>query len=249
MSKYGWKRDLPDFRDYIYEPPKQMLLKLPVKINLHSKFPSVYNQGALGSCTANAIGAAFEFELLKQKLTDFIPSRLFIYYNERVMESSVSIDSGAQIRDGIKSISKKGVCHETSWPYIISKFKNKPGDKCYEEALQNQLISYHSLNNDLMTMKSCLADGYPFVFGFSVYDSFEGADVAKTGKVKMPLKTEHLLGGHAVCAVGYDDAIKRFIVRNSWGSTWGKEGYFTMPYEYLTNAKLASDFWTIRLVE
>ena len=248
-ASYGWNKDLPDFRDFLFKPQKETLLKLPKKINLQSKCPPIYDQGQLGSCTANAIGAAFEFELLKQKLADFIPSRLFIYYNERIMEDSVNNDSGAQIRDGIKSINKQGVCTETSWPYIISKFKSKPSTKCYKEALKNQLISYQSLSNNLNTMKSCLADGYPFVFGFSVYDSFESPAVAKTGHVKMPLKTEKLIGGHAVCAVGYDDATQRFIVRNSWGATWGKSGYFTMPYTYLTNDKLAGDFWTIRLVE
>jgi len=248
-TKYGWKKDIPDFRDFIYRPAKKTLISLPVKINLRSECPPIYDQGKLGSCTANAIGAAFEFELIKQKLNDFTPSRLFIYYNERAIEGSVNEDSGAQIRDGIKSINKKGVCKETSWPYITSKFKNKPSTKCYAEALKNQLISYHSLNNNLNTMKSCLADGFPFVFGFSVYNSFESSDVAKTGTVKLPLKTENLLGGHAVCAVGYDDALQRFIIRNSWGEAWGKGGYFTMPYAYLSNPKLSSDFWTIRLVE
>jgi len=246
---YGWKRDLPDFRDFDYKPNKETLLSLPAKVNLRPMCPPIYDQGQLGSCTANAIGAAFEFELLKQKIIDFTPSRLFIYYNERVIEGSVNADSGAQIRDGIKSINKQGVCTETSWPYIITKFKSKPVTKCYTEALKNKLISYHSINNDLNTMKACLADGFPFVFGFSVYDSFESPEVAKTGTVKLPLKTEKLLGGHAVCAVGYDDTLQRFIVRNSWGVAWGKVGYFTMPYAYLTNAKLASDFWTIRVVE
>ncbi len=99
-----------------------------------------------------------------------------------------------------------------------------------------------------MQMKGCLASGYPFVFGFTVYESFESEDVAKTGVVPMPAHTEKVLGGHAVTAVGYDDAQQRFIVRNSWGTDWGMKGYFTMPYAYLTDSNLADDFWTVRLI-
>jgi C1A family cysteine protease len=98
-------------------------------------------------------------------------------------------------------------------------------------------------------MKGCLSEGYPFVFGFTVYESFEGARVAKTGKLNLPKKGEKLVGGHAVMAVGYDDTINRFIVRNSWGAKWGLKGYFTVPYTYLLNENLADDFWSIRLLE
>jgi C1A family cysteine protease len=210
----------------------------------------VYDQGNLGSCTANAIGAAFEFELLKQdKTSDFMPSRLFIYYNERVMEHTVSIDSGAEIRDGIKSVNKQGVCPEKMLPYVITKFTVKPSATCYKEALKHQVLSYHSILRNLEQMKGCLAEGYPFVFGFTVYDSFESLAMSKTGKLNLPKKTEKILGGHAVLAVGYDETVKRFIVRNSWGNNWGLQGYFTMPYAYLTEENLSADFWTIRIVE
>jgi C1A family cysteine protease len=96
-------------------------------------------------------------------------------------------------------------------------------------------------------MKSCLAEGYPFVFGFTVYESFESEEVAKTGKMIMPKKGEAQVGGHAVIAVGYSGS--RFIVRNSWGTSWGMAGYFTMPFDYLLDENLSDDFWTIRLVE
>ena len=91
---------------------------------------------------------------------------------------------------------------------------------------------------------NCLADGYPFVFGFTVYESFETEKVKRTGIVPMPKKNERPVGGHAVLAVGYNQKQKRFLVRNSWGKAWGKDGYFTMPYEYLETQ--AADFWTIR---
>jgi C1A family cysteine protease len=219
-------------------------------IDLREKCPPVYDQGELGSCTANAIGAAHQFEQMKQTSKSFIPSRLFIYYNERAMEgTSPSEDSGAQIRDGIKSIAKQGVCPETEWPYDIKQFSAKPSSTCYKDALNHQALTYARLMQASIHMKGCLAAGYPFVFGFSVYESFESLSVARTGRVYMPKKTERQLGGHAVMAVGYDDALRRFIVRNSWGEKWGMKGYFTIPYDYLVNDDLSADFWTVRLVE
>ena len=98
-------------------------------------------------------------------------------------------------------------------------------------------------------MKGCLASKFPFVFGFTAYESFESPKVAKTGILGMPASDEKVVGGHAVMAVGYDDATRMFIVRNSWGSSWGQKGYYRMPYAYLTDSNLASDFWTIRSVE
>ena len=249
ISRYGWVRDLPDARDLIYAAPRPTVAALPAKVDLTSQFGAVYDQGQLGSCTGNALAGAFEFDLRKQSLPEFIPSRLFIYYNERRIEGTVSSDSGSQIRDGVKTIVRQGVCPETAWPYDISKFANKPPAACYTDALTHQATSYQRVPRTLEQMKGCLAEGFPFVFGFTVYDSFESQDVAKTGVVPMPSPDESVLGGHAVVAVGYDDADERFRVRNSWGTGWGQEGYFTMPYAYLTNSGLAADFWTLRLVE
>lgn len=246
---YGWLPDLPDQRDLSYMATGAVISKLPKKIDLRSACPPVYNQGQLGSCTANAIGAAFQFELVKQKAQSFIPSRLFIYYNERVIENTVNTDNGAMIRDGIKTVNKQGVCPEDMWPYNLSEFAQKPQSACYKEALKHQALSYHRVVRDINQLKGCLSQGYPFIFGFSVYESFESTKVAQTGVLDMPKKDETLLGGHAVIAVGYDDSEKRFIVRNSWGSAWGQKGYFTMPYDYLLHQQLSDDFWMILLVE
>jgi C1A family cysteine protease len=227
-----------------------VLKKLPSKVNLSTKFPALYDQGELGSCTANAIGAAFQFLQKKQKLKDFIPSRLFIYYNERVVLGTINEDSGAMIRDGIKSMNKQGACRETMWPYKIEKFTEKPPQECYKEALKHQVTSYKRLSQNLNQLMGCLADGFPFVFGFTVYDSFMTQSVAKTGKMPMPdLSKESVQGGHAVVAVGYDDSIQCVIVRNSWGKNWGKGGHFMMPYAYIQNPSLCDDFWTMRIVE
>lgn len=250
ISKYGWQPDLPDQRDFTYAAPRTIIRTLPAKMDLRNLCPTVYDQGQLGSCTANAIGAAFEFEMMKQKSAQvFMPSRLFIYYNERVIENSVNNDAGAQIRDGIKSVNNQGVCPEDLWPYVVDKFAEKPPKNSYSSALKHQALSYQRVDRTLSQMQGCLADGYPFVFGFTVYDSFESEQVAKSGKLNMPQKAEKLVGGHAVMAVGYDNSSKRFIVRNSWGDNWGQKGYFTIPYAYLLNGNLSDDFWTIRLVE
>jgi C1A family cysteine protease len=250
VKRFGWTPDLPDARDFMYSAPEAILTTLPTKVDLRgSKMPKVYDQGQLGSCTANAIGAAFEFGQIKQGQKDFMPSRLFIYYNERAMEGTIDTDAGAMIRDGMKSVAKVGVCTEDTWPYDITQFTEKPPAKAYTEAKKHQALVYRRVLGQLHQMQGCLAQGYPFVFGFAVYESFMSPEVAKTGKVPLPPRGEQLIGGHAVLAVGYDDSEQSFIVRNSWGPKWGIKGYCLMPYGYLTDPQLARDFWAVYTVE
>ena len=249
MRKWGWLPDLPDHRDFPYS---FVPVKIPVRVDLTATghCPPVYNQGSLGSCTANAIAAVVDFIRAKQKQKFIYPSRLFIYYSEREMQDTVMWDSGAYIRDGIKSVVKLGVCPEGQWPYDVKRFTEKPPDEAYANALNYQTLVYHRIDNkNLDMLKNVLASGYPFVFGFSVYDSFESEEVRITGKVPMPLDSDSLKGGHAVVAVGYNDRVRRFIIRNSWGSSFGKGGYFSLPYKYVTNYDLAADFWVIRKTE
>jgi C1A family cysteine protease len=248
VQRYGWVPDLPDHRDHYYAAPLVNLGALPAKVDLTPNCPPVYDQGQLGSCTANAIAGAIEFDRMKEHKAVWVPSRLFIYYNERVIEHTVNSDSGAQIRDGIKSVGKQGDAPETEWPYDIAKFTEKPPAKVYTDARKYRVVQYQRVLRNLNQMKGCLASGYPFVLGFTVYESFESPEVASTGVVNVPGPNEQEIGGHAVVAVGYDDSQQRFIVRNSWGSTWGKAGYFTMPYTYLTEPNLSDDFWTVRVV-
>jgi C1A family cysteine protease len=242
---YGYIPDLPDYRDLLLAAPGG---PLPPSADLRAHCPPVYDQGQLGSCTANAIAAAIQYDEIKQGLPSRAPSRLFVYYNERAIEGTVSTDSGAMIRDGIKSVNKVGVCPESEWPYLIRNYAKQPLHLCYLHAADTEAVQYQRVTRDLDHMRACLADGYPFVFGFSVYASFESRVVALDGVVPMPKRGESLLGGHAVMAVGYDDASDRFIVRNSWGTQWGDGGYCTMPYAYLTTRGLSSDYWTIRSV-
>ena len=242
LRNYGWVPDIPDRRDYLYSAIKPVI-RLPKKVDLRAGCSEIEYQGKLGSCTAQALAGNLEF--LDKKIDGLYAdvSRLFIYYNERAVEDTVEYDAGASLRDGIKTLKDDGACHEETWPYVISRFDRKPPPGCYLEAKKHRIESYHRLNamSDLL---ACLAEGYPFVFGFTVYESFESAEVRRTGIARMPKKKETVIGGHAVMAVGYDQAGNRFLVRNSWGKRWGMEGYFTMPFEYLET--IAADFWTIR---
>jgi C1A family cysteine protease len=247
---YGWIPDLPDHRDLAFRAPLARLGPLPKKVDLSPQCPPIWNQGSLGSCTAHAIAAALEFDQQKQQFADvFVPSRLFIYYNERKMEGTVDQDAGAMIRDGIKSVSKQGAPHEPLWPYALEKFRTQPSTAAYADGRKHAAVLYQRVTQDIGQLRGCLAAGYPVVFGFTVYTSFESDAVAASGRVPMPAQKEKVLGGHAVLAVGYDHPAKRFIVRNSWGESWGKKGYGTMPYAYLLDDNLSDDFWTIKLVE
>ncbi len=254
ICKMGWLPDLPDARDFMYAAPLKIMKALPRKMDLSKGCPAVYTQGNLGSCTANSLGVAFEFGRKKQKKVTFMPSRLFLYYNERVIINTVFSDSGAFLRDGIKCLKKQGICKESEWTYDDdpspgAKFTKKPPASCYKNALNYQITSYQRLTGNINILKGCIAEGYPFVFGFTVYDSFL-SKIGSDGIMPMPnFSKEGVVGGHAVIAIGYDDVKEMVLVRNSWGKSWGKNGNFWMPYAYISNANLADDFWTIRTVE
>lgn len=139
IGHYGWAPDLPDHRDLTYSAPAQFLMALPTMVDLRPQCPPVYDQGQLGSCTANSIGGAIQFEQMKQNIANFTPSRLFIYYNERVIENTVNSDSGAQIRDGMKVVAKQGAPPETDWPYDITQYAVKPPAIAYTDAAKHKV--------------------------------------------------------------------------------------------------------------
>jgi C1A family cysteine protease len=254
----NWRRDLPDFRDFKYSKHHLLTAEpLPVSVDLRSQMPPIVDQGQAGSCTANALSGALGFlesQALRNKISSpeefnsntFVPfSRLFIYYNERILEGDPLDDGGAQIRDGIKTLAQYGGCDENIWPYDLNNLFVKPNDPCYTEASQHKISAYYSLDNDLYQLKHALASGSPVIFGFTVYSSFENSEVANTGIMSMPQLTDDVEGGHAVLMVGYNDQDQYFIVRNSWGTSWGQQGYFLMPYQYAASPDLADDFWVI----
>ena len=245
----GWLPDVPDARDIPFRSIFRVPGKVPSSADLRAGCSSIEDQGELGSCTAQALAGALEYLELKA-LRGVLPpnyrdlSRLFIYYNERDSMGTVKEDSGAMIRVGIKTLAKVGACREALWPYDIDKFARKPAVRCYTEAQGHLITSYQRLAS-LQEMKACLAQGMPFVFGFSVYEHAMTREVARTGALRMPKPGERLEGGHAVMAVGYDDASETLLFRNSWGESWGKKGYGQLPYGYLTDRNLSDDFWCI----
>lgn len=245
--QFGWKRDLPDPRDFKFRVAEP--IELPELIDLREQDPLIYNQLESNSCTANAMGGVFQFEQISQQKKDFMPSRLFIYYNTRVIEGTVNEDGGATLRNTMKAMVNDGVCPETKWAFKLSNISVKPNCCCYYTGKRNQVLQYLSVAHDLNEIKQCLTLCHPVAFGFMVFSSFMTEEVAITGVAPIPTVNDSALGGHAVVAIGYDDSKNALIVRNSWGTGWGQNGYFYMPYEYITIPNLSADFWTIRLVE
>ncbi len=252
---YGWRRHLPDQRDHLFSLAEPSGVALPPSIDLRlTNDPPIYDQGALSSCTANAIADLLEHEHLRLgELDPPHPSRLFLYYITRDLEGWPDRDIGAYLRDGFKALRTSGICPESEWPYdhLDTRVNQRPPDECYLNAVNFETLQYRSLPQALDALKGSLVAGLPFVFGFSVYESFESAEVAATGLVPLPLLTERLLGGHAVICLGYEDNTRSFLCRNSWGTGWGlpsAPGHFLLPYDYVTNPNLAADFWGIAFV-
>lgn len=241
----GWKPDLPDIRDHKYAATARKRLPAAVDLRKTGHLPEVWDQGQIGSCTGHGVGALMSYIVHRETGQRFQPSRLFIYYCEREVEGTVDSDNGAAIRDGIKVVHQLGVPDESLWPYSddAQRFKNKPDQAAYDAAKLEMALTYQRV--DRTEIKKALAADQPVVFGFSVYDSFQTREVAKTGVVPMPKSTEALEGGHCVLIVGYDNAKKAYLCRNSWGPTWGEQGHFWLPYEFITTAALSSDFWTV----
>lgn len=254
----GWSRDQPDSRDYMYSAPGGAAM--PDGVDLRPTMPPVYDQGEIGSCTSNAIGAAIQFTRRKfNQPPDFVPSRLFVYYNERSIERTVLLDNGARLRDGIKSVANLGAPPETIWPYVATPADpdtnafpsgsppvTKPPAQAYTDALLHKAINYYRVNQTLAQLRGCLAEGFPFVFGFSVFSNIYDASGRPVITLNLPSWGDKFLGGHAILACGFDDTKNVFIIRNSWGSNSQDRGYFYMNYAYVTDPQLSSDFWTIR---
>lgn len=256
---YGWRPDLPDPRDKIFAPLRTG--RLPKSVDLRSDMPEIWNQGQLGSCSAFCAAGAVEYAAIKEGYERTEPSQLFIYYNERKDEGCIPYDSGSTIRESVKALHTYGACPEEDWPYDIANFTFTPPADAYTDGLKMTALEYQrvllrytttrAVNVDLaiVPMKTAMASGYPVMTGISVFSSFESQQVALTGMIPMPdVTTEQLLGGHAVLLAGYDDENQRFILRNSWGTEWGDHGYGYIPYAYIADPQLGSDFWCVTQV-
>lgn len=245
---YNLKPDPEDHRDRLYMSVGVTgVAALPDHVDLRAACSSIVNQGELGSCTANAIASGLREYWELQDGTDTRLSRLWLYWKERSLEGTIQEDSGAMIRDGMKVLQKMGCAQEEDWPYNVYKFKATPSVLSTCNAMNYKIAAYHRVVS-LVDLKTALADGSPVVIGIEVYESFESGQVEASGIVPLPRRGENCLGGHAVLAVGYDDARRKgtgeVICRNSWGEEWGDKGYFYLPYSYFRSN--VSDMWTGR---
>lgn len=250
MSKYsyGYIPDTKDDRDFLFQTVRPSLAPLPASVDLRHLCSPVRDQGQLGSCTGFAIAVGLrEFWQIKLGASLVPMAPLFLYYEERALEHTVNRDSGAQPRDGMKVLANTGCSPEKDDPYQVTAFKKKPIPLALKDAANFKIAAYHRLTtlNDIQT---CLAGGSGVVLGFVVYESFESQAVAQTGRMPMPASGEATIGGHAVFACGYQTDPGTagggyLIVKNSWGTTWGDQGYFYMPFAYVT-PKLVTDVWT-----
>ena len=224
------RADPRDWRDRYYnfariESPRD-------RVDLRNWASPVEDQLHLGSCVGQAVVGAYELLLNKadrKKFTDL--SRLFVYYNARLLDNSVDEDVGAYVRDGIKAVNKYGVCSELAWPYLIERFANPPSTQSYEDALGRLIKKYYRIEN-IKDIVDALNSDNPVVTSMNVYDSFYDLDYGNKTVLPMPKASENIIGGHAVTFVGYDLPKKLFLARNSFGEDWGEEGYFWVPFDY-----------------
>jgi C1A family cysteine protease len=267
----GWQRDLPDVRDYnaASDEIDEVLSKsaslkkarkaLPGSVDLRQWCSPVEDQGSIGSCTAHAGVGLMEYYERRAFGKHVDASRLFLYKVTRNL-LGVTGDDGANLRDVMKAMVLFGVPPEKYWPYRTTHFNDEPSAFCYSFAQNYQALRYYRLDPPgtshgaaLAAIKANLGAGLPSMFGFSVYSSMPGLDDGK-GEIPFPAKGDTLEGGHAIVAVGYDDNKKiggdkgALLIRNSWGTRWGMQGYGWLPYSYV-QAGLADDFWSMIKLE
>jgi C1A family cysteine protease len=243
IQRYGWKPSLPDVRNVPADTTDMPILD---EVDPREQMQPCYDQGQLGSCTANAYAGAVEYNAILNGHKIGTPSRLAIYYGERLREGTAGEDSGAFGHDAFKDGRKYGVGPEALWPYDIRKFAEEPSSEYLTARASYKVGTYRHPPQQLAALKRVLSNNQTIAFGFTVYSSFESEEVAKTGKVPMPSSREEVLGGHETLIVGYLQAEEEYaLVRNSWGTEWGLGGYFLLPWMYILNPNLVSDLRTI----
>ena len=198
--QYGWKKQQLDHRDLKYTAypidPKH-------PIDLRPEMPQVYDQGQTGSCVGNATAGAIQYTRMAQSLPNWVPSRLFIYYNARVLEGTTDQDAGSEIRDAVKQVVKLGVCSEIEWPFDPAQLTTKPSDVSYELATHAKVIKYAAVAQKLDHLISCLNHNLPIIFGCNVFDAMESENAARSGIITMSEPDEQSIGGHAMLIVGW----------------------------------------------
>lgn len=239
--RYGWKPSLPGV-----SLPEADTTGLPIlaEVDPRPKMPPIVDQGQLGSCTANATAAAFQYDAIQDGADCGPLSRLWIYYYERAIEGTLGQgDTGAYGHDAFK-VAAHGIPDETLWPYDVSKYARKPpASKPRAYTLSKKV---HAPGQSHKTIQQVLSNGQSIAFGFTVYSSFESDATASTGIMPVPEPGEEVLGGHEVLAVGYLEHLPQYVLcRNSWGTSWGMAGYFVMPWTVFLDRSQVSDLRTI----
>jgi C1A family cysteine protease len=246
---FGTGRDSESSLDWHYRPHSSVVRRLPAVVDLRRHCPPVYDQLHLNSCSANAIAAALRYDEIKEGRPHVpSPSRLFIYYNERVLAGVVDTNSPVSLRYGYRGVAMFGSCPDAMWPYRVRRFRRSPTPSCFRAARRHRAIAYYRIRRSVTQLRACLAERFPFVMAIAVHASMMARDVRRTGVVPMPTRHDRLRGGHAVLAVGYDHARRLLIFRNSWGRGWGDHGYGYLPYRFVASPALTWDFWTMRRV-
>lgn len=247
--RYGWKPDLPDGRDRLYQAAPA-LMAVPPKYSQRDSWPHPYDQGPLGSCVANAVNGLLAYQMVRSRALTMTQantpsgtlSRLMTYYLARWLENAVNEDGGCQIRSGLKALTRWGACSSARRPYEPGNFRQAPGWLDYWLTL-GKASGYSRLTGRAAELKAAIYADRPVVFGFSVYDSFDG--IRSDGIMPMPGPSERVQGGHAVVLIGWDDQRGLWECRNSWGLAWGDAGHFWMPYTFLASGLYADDFWVL----
>lgn len=238
---YGWRGHLPG----VWLPSADLTgLKAKLEVDDRANMPSVFNQLKLGACTANADAATCEYDAILDGHDPGHLSRLQVYYGERALEGTLGQgDTGAYGHDGFK-VAAHGLALEKDWPYNIKRFQvAPPADLPVAYTLTKQV---HAVPQTKAAIKRVLSNQQTVSFGFTVYSSFEDPATGSTGIMPYPQLGESVLGGHQVVAIGYLKALPQYVLcRNSWGTAWGKAGYFFMPWTVITNRQMASDLRTI----
>jgi C1A family cysteine protease len=241
------------FGDYLNKHAQRILENLPPKVLLHpmsprdgpDPFTPIYDQGQLGSCTANEAAGQYAYVLGKLGKPQVDLSRLQIYRSARVrLGLSVKRDTGATGRACAKVLAKYGACPETMWPYNIKKFAAKPANVCLQASGDHQLLQYLAIpangTQTLDQLKASFAQGYPVGVSMTVYNNFFHPNAQGV----VPYPAGGVAGGHRFLLTGYDDSRQVFQARNSWGKGWALDGYFFIRYDHVQH--FGQDFWTFR---
>lgn len=242
---FGWIPSPPDYRDFTLESVRPDLLAtaVPAAVARLPHMPPIGDQGNLGSCVAWAVTRAFRHAQRKLGLPDYDGAELATYWWARAYQGWQGQDTGSYLRDGVKALGEFGNPLETTWPYVISKFTERPSQAAHQSGAEHQAIRYIAVPNDQQQIKTVIANGYPVVFGMTVYSNY-GQGFADG---VWPMPAGRVEGGHAMALCGYDDAVQRYICDNSWGTGVGKAGIFEIPYGYI--AQNGSDLWFLDQVE